>query len=306
LPLALGARECEGDDPPPPGVCRVGDRVYEDGDTSVPARDGCNTCTCNDGRLVECTARACPDDGACELGGMYYANGTGGIPAPDGCNTCSCEDGVLLCTEIACPPPDGSCVVAGMSYPSGSTGIPAPDGCNTCSCEDGVLGCTERACPPAGECSIFGTEYAEGWAPSSDGCNSCSCVDGEVQLDCTERGCGALPIEPCENFSSFMSDHYAIEGMRVEGDMLSLDLGYSGGCVPHDYFRLCYAGFLESLPVQVELRLEHDGQGDACEAWETSTRTFDLTALADRYRELYRTEHASVILRLGEGATYTF
>jgi hypothetical protein len=169
-----------------------------------------------------------------------------------------------------------------------------------------VLGCTERDCPPGDACRIFGSEYGEGWAPSPDGCNTCSCIDGEVALDCTERGCGAIAIQPCSNFSSFESDHYFIDALRVEGDTLSVDASYSGGCVPHDYFRLCYDGFLESFPVQVELRLEHDAQGDACEAIESSTHSFNLRPLADRYAELYGAEHASVILRLGEGATYTF
>jgi hypothetical protein len=307
LPLALGTRECESEDPPPPGVCRVGDRVYEDGDTGVPAPDGCNTCTCDDGRLTSCTERACPpSDGSCELGGVHYANGTGGIPAPDGCNTCGCEDGVLFCTELACPPMDGSCVVAGMSYPSGTTGIPAPDGCNTCSCSDGVLGCTERACPPADSCRVFGTEYTDGWAPAPDGCNTCSCEEGRVTNGCTEESCGPIPIAPCSTFASFPSDSFAIDSLSVEGDALIAGLSYSGGCNPTDYFRLCYGGFLESFPVQVELRLEHDAQGDACEAMETSTRTFDLTPLREAYREAYRTEHATVILRLGEGASYSF
>ena len=83
-------------------------------------------------------------------------------------------------------------------------------------------------------------------------------------------------------------------------------MSYSGGCASH-YFRLCYdSAFLESFPVQANLRLEHDSQGDMCEAYPTETRQFDLRPLADAYRAAYRTENGTVILRLGDGATYPF
>ncbi|MGE0785407.1 MAG: hypothetical protein AB7S26_06955 [Sandaracinaceae bacterium] len=302
--LTMGARECET---PAPGSCVVDGVTYANG-SSAPSPDGCNTCSCIDGEITACTERACaPPDGMCEVDGVFYPHGTSGIPAPDGCNTCVCNAGALACTEIGCAPPDGACVVDGVSYPSGSGGIPSPDGCNVCGCNDGLLICTERACAPEpGVCSVFGTAYADGWLPSPDGCNSCGCDDGHNAGICTEIACGPIAIEACTAWSSpFVSDRFDLNGVTLSGDTLTADVAYSGGCAPH-YFRLCYDAFLESNPVQVDLRLEHDAQGDECEAYPSESRSFDLGPLADAYRAGYGTPNGRLILRIGDGLDYTF
>jgi hypothetical protein len=53
--IALAEYGCGGDS------CRVGDTTYPDGAANVPAPDGCNTCTCDDGKLSSCTTAACPE-----------------------------------------------------------------------------------------------------------------------------------------------------------------------------------------------------------------------------------------------------
>lgn len=307
LALTTGARECEG--PAPDGSCELGGVIYANGD-SMPSRDGCNTCTCIDGEPSMCTEAECPVGPACVVDGVSYPDGSSGIPAPDGCNSCTCDGGALACTEIACPPMGGACVVDGVSYPDGATDVPAPDGCNTCHCDDGtVTACTEIGCtPPPGACSVYGESYPAGWVPSPDGCNTCRCSpDGEVSYECTEAVCGPPAIEVCTAWSSpFMTDAFDLSAIRVTGDILEADVAYSGGCA-HHYFRLCYdPAFLESNPVQVNLRLEHDGQADPCEAYPMETRSFDLTPLADAYRAGYGVEHDRVLLRLGDGAEYSF
>ena len=44
--------------------CVVHNVSYMDGDTRVPAADGCNTCTCTDGKLA-CSKRSCPAPSVC-------------------------------------------------------------------------------------------------------------------------------------------------------------------------------------------------------------------------------------------------
>jgi hypothetical protein len=301
LLFGMGTRECTPDQPP--GSCNVDGVVYEDGDRDIPAPDGCNTCFCEAGTL-SCTERACPPTGmACEVDGTTYPDGTNGIPAPDGCNTCTCIDGDLACTRIACDP-GAACEVGGVSYPHGSSGVPAGDGCNTCACDDGVVtACTEADCSET--CSVYGVEYS-GSAPASDGCNTCGCEDGSVGGACTRIGCGPIPIEECSNWSEFEDDPYDLGPIAIEGDTLSVEVSYSGGCEQH-YFRLCYeSSFLESDPVQANIRLEHDNQNDACEAYPTEIRQFDLRPLADAWRSAYGGEHGTVILRIGDSPRYVF
>lgn len=310
LAFTTGARECD-DGGVPPGACEVDGVVYDDGATGVPAPDGCNTCTCSAGELTYCTEIACPPPGgACVVDGVAYPDGASGIPAPDGCNTCACAGGALACTERACPPMGGSCVIGGVEYPDGATDVPAPDGCNSCTCDDGVVtSCTELACAaPPGSCSVFGVAYSQGWAPDPDGCNTCTCEEGQVTGSCTDRACGLPAIEACTAWSApFVSDGFELTDVRVDGDTLHADVGYSGGCQPH-YFRLCYdPAFRESYPVQVSLRLEHDAQMDPCEAYASETRSFDLSPLAAAYASGYGTEHDRVFLYLGDGSVeYSF
>jgi hypothetical protein len=298
--FGVGARGCDGDSPTSRD-CVVDDIVYHDG-SAVPAPDECNSCTCEDG-VVACTEIACePGRGECIANGITYQDGAS-VPSPDGCNTCACNDGLVLCTELACGPDDQACVVDGTSYAHGAS-VPSPDGCNTCACNDGLVLCTELACP-SDACSVFGNVYEDS-VPAPDGCNTCSCVDGHVQA-CTEIACDLAPaIVPCDEISEFPSDPFGLSTLRVNGDELEVEVSYNGGCAPH-YFRLCYErAFLESYPVQVQLRLEHDAQGDHCAAHPSETRRFDLTPLAEAYREAYRVEHDRVLLRLGPGAEYSF
>lgn len=172
--------ECEPDPTSEPAACLVGGVPYPSGATEIPAADGCNVCSCEDGVLactrqqctpIQCGGRhgdVCAEDEFCsvEIGPQCgAANQTGvcrtrleGFECPgDVTPVCGCNDvtyesacvarqaGVNLrrlgaCEEVA------SCEVAGESYPSGSVDIPAGDGCNTCSCEDGILACSRQVC----------------------------------------------------------------------------------------------------------------------------------------------------------------
>ena len=65
----------------------------------------------------------------------------------------------------------------------------------------------------------------------------------------------------------------------VEGDSLILDVSYSGGCSPHDFYLLGDCGWQASANPQMEAILVHDGHGDTCEAYLTQTLRFDLSPL---------------------------
>jgi hypothetical protein len=169
--------------------CHVDGKTYPSGKSGIPDSDGCNVCSCEDGKL-NCTLVGCaPAEDYCEVDGVVYASGSLNVPAPDGCNTCSCEDGaVVACTEKAC----GACTVGDKTYPSGESGIPAPDGCNTCSCTDGQLACTEKDCSQGQSCEVDGVTYADGDAVPSGDCNTCGCNDGTVV--CTDAECPSSEV----------------------------------------------------------------------------------------------------------------
>lgn len=70
------------------------------------------------------------------------------------------------------------------------------------------------------------------------------------------------------------------------GDILELDLGFSGCDDDHMFSLWMSGGFMESNPVQVNLVPVHETD-QACQAAFRRTRSFDLAPLRARFREAY-------------------
>lgn len=195
------------------------------------------------------------------------------MPAPDGCNTCVCgDDGFWACTEIGCDPTAGSdsggSDTVGGECEDGTT-MPAPDGCNECYCENGMWACTLMGCP------------------DTDGGDT----DGDTTDPFSNNG-----IHVCDDSVPF--DPLVVNGATIEGNNLVVDLAYSGGCQVH-LFGGCWDGyFLESEPVQVQLRIAHDSMMDACEAFPQEQHTFDLASLAEAYMDGYQTDSGTIEISL--------
>ncbi len=271
----VGATACDLDDKD------IGDETMggsgEPGDDcepgdSVPAADGCNTCTCQDDGTLACTEIACdPDEPQCEPGEP--------VPAEDGCNTCECnDDGTIgACTAIGCEP---------QCEPG--TSVPAGDGCNTCECnDDGTIGgCTEIGCEPP-SCEP-GTSV-----PAPDGCNTCECNEDGTLGACTEIACEPADTDPfdgpelssCEETTPF--DSLEITEVTLVGDTLTLDVAYNGCDAGHPLGGCWNGNFDESLPVQTGLNIAHDNLGEACAGFPSDTVDIDLTPMRDAYLSSY-------------------
>jgi hypothetical protein len=171
LAVTVVAGSCDSEPLGNAGTCTYQGTTFAKG-ASVPAGDGCNSCSCGANGHVTCTLIECFDagtDGAprdvlgdftctaqgcvgfCTYRGTLFPAGAT-FPATDGCNNCTClEDGQIACTEKACidaGQPE-SCTYAGKAYPVGAT-FPATDGCNTCSCSTAGVACTKVACLDGG------------------------------------------------------------------------------------------------------------------------------------------------------------
>jgi len=85
----------------------------------------------------------------------------------------------------------------------------------------------------------------------------------------------------------FPRDAVTIKAASIEGDLLTLEVAYVGGCKPHRFALYGSAGFMESLPVQARVFLSHDANGDACEAFIQEDIVFDLTPLKREFRKAY-------------------
>ena len=51
----------------------------------------------------------------------------------------------------------------------------------------------------------------------------------------------------------FGSDEYALNSAIIDGDILKVNLSYSGGCETHQFTLVASNTFLESFPVQLHV-----------------------------------------------------
>jgi len=114
-------------------------------------------------------------------------------------------------------------------------------------------------------------------------------------------------LVPRDDPRPWPSDPWTFLSHRVEGDTLSLDVQYGGGCREHRFALLVDPAFMESHPVQVFARLAHDADGDLCRALLTRTLRFDLTPLRRHFEVSYGPGAGTVVIGLeGQRITYMF
>ena len=76
---------------------------------------------------------------------------------------------------------------------------------------------------------------------------------------------------------------------QVTGDILTITIQHSGGCMEHIMEVYVLDAFLESYPPQADCYIYHDDPGDPCDAIVPTTDGFDLLPLADLYISSYGT-----------------
>lgn len=105
-------------------------------------------------------------------------------------------------------------------------------------------------------------------------------------------------------------DAHVINSATIDGDRLSLEVSFAGGCRDHAFTLVISASFRESDPVQLPAVLAHEANGDPCQAWLTESHVFDLTLVKTRYREFYGPGPGKVVLDIegvsGERLVYEF
>jgi len=76
------------------------------------------------------------------------------------------------------------------------------------------------------------------------------------------------------------SDQTTITGVKLEGNVLTLNVEYSGGCQDHSFEFVGSAAIMKSLPPKRSVKLVHNANGDTCRELVTETIKFDISTLA--------------------------
>ena len=100
------------------------------------------------------------------------------------------------------------------------------------------------------------------------------------------------------------SDLIQITGVTISGNIMSIDVNYSGGCEEHNFQLIGSENIAKSLPPIRSVKLVHNANGDACRKLEERTLVFDISDLT------YKQEAGSVIYLTLDGwkdrIEYTF
>jgi hypothetical protein len=89
----------------------------------------------------------------------------------------------------------------------------------------------------------------------------------EVKLVVAENGF----VEP-ENNAPF-----TVKSVKVKGDILNIEVEYSGGCEKHEFDLFFNGIYMKSMPPKAGLILVHKNNDDNCRQLITETLKFDLT-----------------------------
>lgn len=93
----------------------------------------------------------------------------------------------------------------------------------------------------------------------------------------------------------FKSDNFTILDVHIDGNLMHLTVGYSGGCGEHKFDVVGSEMIMKSLPPQRPVLILHDAGGDKCRALITEQLTVDISAFA------YQQEEGSEIMLVMEG-----
>lgn len=91
-------------------------------------------------------------------------------------------------------------------------------------------------------------------------------------------------------------DDYALNAAAVRGDTLAVTVSYSGGCRAHRFTLVAAEAFKESDPVQLDVAIAHDADGDPCEAYPMEDYHFILDPIKARYKASYGTGPGTIVL----------
>lgn len=129
---------------------------------------------------------------------------------------------------------------------------------------------------------------------TTSGCDSGTLGLASRQDDDTS----AVIMAQDSGIQGFGTDPLVVDDVRIDGDLLAVDVRYGGGCRTHEIDAVVWTGWMESNPVQVGIALTHRGNGDPCKALVIRSLRFALDPLRKAYQDAYGAGPATVVLRI--------
>jgi hypothetical protein len=105
---------------------------------------------------------------------------------------------------------------------------------------------------------------------------------------------------------SLYTDPAVIVSANIENDILKLIVNYTGGCKEHYLELYSEMAFLESIPVQLNMKLSHNANDDICDRLVRDTLYFDLKTVKGLFFNYYGSSVGMVILNIKDPSDSTF
>tara|TARA_B100001758_G_scaffold245658_1_gene259096 strand:+ start:205 stop:648 length:444 start_codon:yes stop_codon:yes gene_type:complete len=100
------------------------------------------------------------------------------------------------------------------------------------------------------------------------------------------------------------SDKFDILDVKISGNIMTLKIGYAGGCKNHEFSIIGSQMISKSLPPIRNIQLIHNSNDDSCESYVTQNLDIDISNLA--YKKV---NGSDIILKLNgwkERIVYTY
>ena len=137
-------------------------------------------------------------------------------------------------------------------------------------------------------------------------CNADGACVGISEVMCGPED--SIDVDICMGGVMMPSDFFQLGDISLEGDTLTVEVSYSGGCTDHT-FSSCAYGSLPPGGTQDEmgfvLTLHHMANGDNCEAWITQEVAINLEPLKEEWMAISGSE-SGVLPILVEGTDMPF
>jgi hypothetical protein len=162
---------------------------------------------------------------------------------------------------------------------------------------EGALNCVQAPCPTHEYRTFSNICYSDNVMTQFAFSDECEGLEGYLAFEDKPVRIKELAEVPIENAP------ITITHAKIEGDIVTLEVSYSGGCGTHEINLFVSNMFMESNPVQTESILSHVTE-DPCDAVVTEELTFDLLPLKEFYSRIYGYGEGSINIQ-GIGL-YTF
>ena len=88
-----------------------------------------------------------------------------------------------------------------------------------------------------------------------------------------------LKLEMMAYYQSSGKLGYLVEAVKIEENNLKFNIVYQGGCKPHSFRLICDSSLTKTQPIQTNLYLLHENNGDNCADEIKKELIFDISRL---------------------------